>query len=298
MKKQYFALSGLALIGSFSILSCAQTPQTQTSTPEASPTIAAEAAATDSEQTGSAPGETGTMQFRANGEDFVRQGFVSKDGWQINFDNIYLHITDAKAYETFTPYDPRGGGEPQFKQEISLVAEKTVDLAEGDDRAETILVNEVVAPPGRYSAVSWKMTKASDGPASGQVMMMRGTATKDGTTIPFTLKIDQELEFTCGDYVGDDRKGILESGSKADLEATFHFDHLFGDGEAAPDEDINTGALGFEPIAAIAENGQVDADLATLKTQLSAADYDKLINILPSLGHVGEGHCKESKISN
>ncbi|MGL5083100.1 MAG: DUF4382 domain-containing protein [Microcoleaceae cyanobacterium] len=298
MKKQYFALSGIALMASLSILSCAQTSQTETSTTEASPTVAVDTASPEPDQTALATGGTGTMQFRANGEDFVRQGFVSKDGWQINFDNIYLHITDAKAYETFTPYDPRAGGEPQFKQEISLVTEKTVDLAEGDDSAETILINEVAVPPGRYGAVSWKMTKAPDGPASGQVMVMRGTATKDGTTIPFTLKVDQELEFTCGDYVGDDRKGILEPGSKADLEATFHFDHLFGDGKAAPEEDINTGALGFEPIAAIAQNGQVDADLATLKTQLSAAEYDKFIQILPSLGHVGEGHCKESKVSS
>ncbi|MBL7209270.1 MAG: DUF4382 domain-containing protein, partial [Dehalococcoidia bacterium] len=28
-------------------------------------------------------GTVGTLQFDANGEDFVRQGFVSKDGWSI-----------------------------------------------------------------------------------------------------------------------------------------------------------------------------------------------------------------------
>ncbi|WP_353736712.1 hypothetical protein [Moorena sp. SIO2C4] len=30
----------------------------------------------------------GKLQFRANGEDFVRQGFVSKDRWQISFDRV------------------------------------------------------------------------------------------------------------------------------------------------------------------------------------------------------------------
>jgi len=41
--------------------------------------------------TGCAGGEaTGRLQVYANGEDFVRQGFVSKDGWSINFDQC-LH---------------------------------------------------------------------------------------------------------------------------------------------------------------------------------------------------------------
>ena len=133
------------------------------------------------------------MQFRANGEDFVRQGFVSKDGWQINFDHVYVNLVDATAYETYTPYDAEAGGEPQAKQTISLVIQKTVDLAEGDENAETIVVNEIPAPPGRYNAISWKMAKAAEGPAEGQVLVMQGTATKDSQTIPFTVKIDQEL---------------------------------------------------------------------------------------------------------
>lgn len=238
------------------------------------------------------------ITFRANGEDFVRQGFVSKDGWQIDFDNLYVHITDAEAYETFTPYDAEAGGEPEAKQEISLVEQQTVDLAAGDEDAETILVNQVAAPAGRYNAISWRMTPAADGPAAGQVILIKGMASKEGQTIPFTLKLDQELEFTCGDYVGDERKGILQPGGEAEVEATFHFDHLFGDGEAGVEDEINTGALGFEPIAAIAQQGQVDADLDSLEAQLSQEDYDKLMKILPDLGHVGEGHCKAAKIGS
>ncbi|NJO46833.1 MAG: DUF4382 domain-containing protein [Oscillatoriales cyanobacterium RM2_1_1] len=295
MKKSHFVLSSLALLFATVLLSCAQTPQTETTSTETNPAATTESVTSESAPANDTPGEAGIMQFRANGEDFVRQGFVSKDGWQIDFENVYIHITDAKAYETFTPYDPQAGGEPQPKQEISLVTEKTIDLAAGDQTAETILVNEVPAPPGRYNAISWKMTKAADGPANGAAIMMQGTATKDGQTIPFTIKIDEELGFTCGEYVGDERKGILEPGGKSDLEATFHFDHLFGDGGAAPEDEINTGALGFEPIAATAQAGRVDADLETLKSQLSPEDYDKFIKILPSLGHVGEGHCKESR---
>jgi len=289
MKKQVVTIGSWVLLGPIALLGCSQP---QTSEPEVSEAQTAETTATQP-----VSGEAGTMEFRANGEDFVRKGFVSKDGWKINFDNIYVNFADAEAYETLVPYDPDAGGEPQAKQVISLVESKTVDLAEGGEDAETILVNEVPAPPGRYSALSWKMVPAADGPAAGYPLVIKGTASKDGQSVPFTLKFNEELAFTCGDYVGDDRKGILQPGGSAEMEATFHFDHLFGDGEAAPDDEINTGALGFEPIAAMATDGSVDADLDTLQAQLSEAEYQQLMEILPNLAHVGEGHCTETQMS-
>jgi hypothetical protein len=84
----------------------------------------------------------------------------------------------------------------------------------------------------------------------------------------------------------------------ADVESTFHFDHLFGDAGVPMDDDINTSALGFEPLAALAENGEVNGDSATLKANLSEADYTTLMNILPSLGQVGEGHCEETNLTS
>ncbi|MEA5501189.1 DUF4382 domain-containing protein [Limnoraphis robusta] len=287
MKKQLVTFGSLVFLVSGVLLGCSQTPTPEAGQPQTEATSEILAPT----------GEVGTMQFRANGEDFVRQGFTTKDGWQVNFDHIYVNISDATAYETFTPYDAEAGGEPQAKQTISLVVDKTVDLAAGGEDAETILVNEVPAPPGRYNALSWKMNKAQEGPAAGYTMVMQGTATKGGQTVPFTLKLDQELAFTCGDFVGENRKGILQPGETAQLEATFHFDHLFGDGEAPADDEINTGALGFEPLAKAAKGSSLDADLATLKQQLSSEEYNKLIAILPSLGHVGEGHCKETQLT-
>lgn len=237
---------------------------------------------------------TGTLQFRANGEDFIRQGFTSKDGWQIAFDHAYVNLAEAKAYQADPPFNPEVDDSLQATQTVELVDAKTIDLAAGDENAETILVSEVVVPAGRYNALSWKMTPAESGLVSGQVIILQGTAIKDNQTIPFTLNIDQPLEFTCGDFVGESRKGILQADQTTDIEATFHFDHLFGDGEADPTDEINTGALGFEPIAALAENGTVEADWQTLTTQLSQEEVTKLKDILPSLGHVGEGHCEES----
>ncbi|WP_228038169.1 DUF4382 domain-containing protein [Nodosilinea sp. LEGE 06152] len=258
-----------------------------------SPTATAPETAPETTETASAEGETGTLLIRANGEDFVRQGFTTKDGWEMEFDNLYVSLADITAAQTDPPFDPEAGTELQAKAEVKVEEAQVVDLAEGDASAEPIVVTEVEAPAGRFNALAWRMVPAESGPSEGYSIWMQGTATKDGETVPFTIKVNEELAFTCGDFVGDERKGILTAGDEADMEATFHFDHLFGDGDAPADDGINTGALGFEPLAALAENGVVDVDSAALQAGLSEADYRMFLGILPSLGHVGEGHCEE-----
>lgn len=289
MNKRYVLLTVLALISSVAIQSCTELQSPQADSEPASPT----SQATTSE-------DTGTLGIRANGEDFVRQGFTSKDGWQINFDHVYVNLDQVTAYQTDPPFDPESDQsiQPSVKTEVSLEGVKTIDLAQGDENAEPIVIGEVQAPVGRYNALSWQMVKAPSGPAAGYPLVLQGTAAKGGQTVNFILKVEEEIGFTCGDFVGDERKGIVQAGQMADLEATFHFDHLFGDVETAADDALNIGALGFEPLAAIAQNGKLDADLATLKTQLSPADYNKLVEIFPSVGHVGEGHCKETILTS
>jgi len=255
-----------------------------------------ENANTPSQATGDAA-ETGTLVIRANGEDFVRQGFTSRDGWAISFDHVYVSLADITASQTDPPFNPEAEEALQAKAQVVVDSPKVVDLAEGDDSAEPILVSEIEAPAGRFNALAWTMPPAADGPSAGYSLWLQGTATKDGQTLPFTLRMSEALAFTCGDFVGDERKGILDASGTADLEATFHFDHLFGDGDAPADDDINTGALGFDPLAALAANGEVNVDSAALKSGLSAEDYATFLNILPSLGHVGEGHCEEIQLT-
>lgn len=236
--------------------------------------------------------QTGTLQFKANGEDFVRQGFTSKDGWDLTFDHVYITLADITAYQADPPYEAEKGGEVQAKNEISLPGTYTVDLAEGGEDATPILVGEVEdAPVGHYNAISWKMVKAPQAPAEGYSLVIVGKAVKDGEAINFTIKNEEEYKYTGGEYIGDERKGIVQEGGTADLEMTFHFDHIFGDAETPADDELNVGALGFEPFAALAEDGTVDVDMNELKEKLSAADYQKLKEILLTLGHVGEGHC-------
>ncbi|MEL6813393.1 MAG: DUF4382 domain-containing protein [Cyanobacteria bacterium J06598_3] len=248
-----------------------------------------------SDQTDSSPGK---LVITANGEDFVRQGFVSKDGWQVDFDSVYVTLADLKAYQTDPPFEPEKQAQPTPQQTVEVSEPITVDLAAGDEDAEPIVVTEIDdAPGGRYNALSWTMVPPTDGPAAGYPLMLVGTATKDTESIDFQLQMDENLGFVCGDFIGDTRKGLLTGGQTADVEATFHFDHLFGDGEAPADDEINTGALGFEPIAALAENGEVSLTSSDLEQNLNKEDYKTLQTLLPSLGHVGEGHCEETLLN-
>jgi hypothetical protein len=219
--------------------------------------------------------ELGILQFRANGEDFVRQGFVSKDGWSINFDHVYVTLADVSAYQTDPPYDAHSGGYIDAEVQVSLDKVYTVDLAEGGEDASPILVDELHdVPTGHYNAISWEMVKAVSGPAAGYSLVMIGTAEKGSRVIDFNISIDDECGYSCGEYIGDERKGIGIDSGIADLEMTFHFDHIFGDVETPLDDELNLGALGFEPFTDAIEGGQVNINMTELH-----------------LGHVGEGHC-------
>lgn len=286
MQKSWMLWMAIACSATVTLQSCANTT-TQVEAPVAGDATTETATVSD---------KTGTLVIRANGEDFVRQGFVSKDGWEISFNNLYVTLADVTAYQTDPPFDAETGTGLKAVQKVAVAEPQTIDLAAGDETAEPIQVAELNAPAGRYNALSWKMVNAPSGPAAGHTLMLVGTATRDGRTVNFTLKLDEELAFVCGDFVGDERKGILEGGNNADLEATFHFDHLFGDADAPMEDDLNQGALGFEPFAAIAQNGTVDVTSADLQSQLTSKQYAQLLEILPSLGHVGEGHCKETTL--
>jgi hypothetical protein len=285
MKRQ-IVQAGLILALPGLLLGCGPTQTTSTS----------EAPQTET-QTATSPdaAEAGTLQVFANGEERPQVGFTSSDGWDLTFENIYVHFSELKAYQTEQPYDATAGAEIQnAAKEVELEA-GTVDLVTGNEDDPTVLVSEVSGvEPGHYNAISWRMSPASDGPAEGYSMVIVGTAERDGETVDFVLNVDREFAYYCGDFVGDERKGFVEPGDSGELEATFHFDHLFGEGSNPADDPLNLTALGFDPIAALATDGRVEADLSTLQANLSPEDYDRLEAALVELGHAGEGHCYEA----
>ncbi|BAQ63633.1 hypothetical protein [Geminocystis sp. NIES-3709] len=229
-----------------------------------------------------------SLTLVANGEDFVRQGFVSKDGWRIDFNNVNVTLGETIAHQTNPPFSAEGEGELQPIKSISIIDKPvTINLAEGDENAPPIKVTEVIAPIGQYNALTWKLVNNNF-----NSIVLDGTATKDSKTIKFTINIPLELSYVCGEFIGDERKGILEEGKSAELETTFHFDHIFGDKETSADDELNLGALGFQPLSNLATNGVLNTDLSSLKNSLTPEDYGKLVDNFRSLGHVGEGHCR------
>lgn len=241
------------------------------------------------DETTADPAETGTLVFTADGEEFIREGFLSKDGWELSFDQAYVTMGGITAYQTDPPYDTGQGWDIDYQVKVELDGIHSVNLA---DPANDPAVLEELAevPAGHYNAISWEVLRASEGPSSGYSLFLVGQAEKGGEVVDFTLGIEQEVAYLGGDYIGDERKGIVTPNGIADLEMTFHFDHLFGDGEEDLDDPLNQEALGFEPLAVLAVDGALEVDLAYLEKAFSAEDYELLLSILTHLAHVGEGH--------
>lgn len=218
-------------------------------------------------------GDKGTLKFIANGEDFVKQGFIDKDGWDISFEHVYINLCDVKAYS-------------ENNETVALNKDYFIDLKKvGEFESKSAL-------PTEYQGIGFSLKKAKSGEYKEYSIVMIGTAKKNNEKIDFTIKIDEELKWDCPDgYVGDEIKGIVEKEKEADVEATFHFDHIFGDIEADADDHINTESVGFDYFALFVENGKLDITQKDLLNKTNKTMYDKFVKSLSTLGHVGEGHC-------
>ncbi len=230
--------------------------------------------------------QTGTIVFAANGEDFVRKGFVDKQGWHISFDKLFVNIVDPTAYM------PSGE-----KYEANLAGEYWIDLAQGDENAEPITVGALEnVKAANYQSLKFSLKRRSSGEYKGYSIVMIGTAEKEGTTVPFTIQCDEEMDFNGKEgYVGDEIKGMVKPGDTASVEMTFHFDHIFGDKEAPEDDHVNTGSVGFDFFDKFRKDGKVICSQSEMK---SADGYATLVKAIWTLGHLGEGHCAVSNQSS
>jgi hypothetical protein len=222
---------------------------------------------------------TGQLAIAANGEDFVREGFTSKDGWAITFDQVNVSLGEVVPLQGEVP------GE--------AIAPQMVDLAAGDETAEPIALGTVTVPSGHYNGVQWSFAPSEDQPS----LTLVGTATKDDRTLNFNLAFAPDTAYTCGEYIGDVRKGFVEPDAPGDLEITLHFDHIFGDAGVPASEEINTKGFGFDRFAAIAAGDTITVTPETLSEQLSPEEVTQLEALIAGLGHVGEGHCEPVETS-
>jgi hypothetical protein len=218
----------------------------------------------------------GQLGVFANGESLATRGFVSphltRDGWQLVFDRIEVTLAGVSALQTDPPFVAKAGGAPVATVTVPLGdgAPVTIDLTDTDEDGRVLLAT-LDAPPGHYNAVVWSVVPAPEGDNAGLSMLLAGTATQDGRSVDFTLTSDATHRYACGEYIGDARTGFLSDGGTAEVELTFHLDHVFGRADKALDDPINLAALGFD---AFAGGGVQTVDLRGLH-----------------IGHVGEGHC-------
>jgi hypothetical protein len=223
------------------------------------------------------PLTAGTLQLFASGEDLATEGFQApertKDGWSLVFDHIFVTLADITAYQTSPPFEPQSDMPIMATDQVTVPGPVTVDLVTEADDEDRVLVAEVNAQPGHYNAIAWRMEVADSGPAEGTSMLLIGTATRGDQTVPFRIAVPEPLRYECGEYVGDERKGFVEAGGIADLEMTFHLDHVFGREDKDGDDPMNLDAPGFEPFS-----GGPDVYPLTMGNL--------------HVGHAGEGHCR------
>ncbi|MDP8256135.1 MAG: hypothetical protein P9M14_10315 [Candidatus Alcyoniella australis] len=240
----------------------------------------------------------GTLEFYANGEEFIRNGFVGKTGWDIAFSNFWVNLDGVTAFQVAEEKNaPCHAGHdhgdiPEGAEHAYLEGGPFwVDLHQGDDRALLGTVTDAVA--GNYNYLNFNMIQTDTGDYSGYSIVMVGTATKDEETVAFTIKLDEQMKFNaCHQETDDEYAGVVADGDTGSMELTFHSDHLFGDIESIDDPDsVNPGATGFQPFADLAVDGLLDIDQTEMSEQLSTDDYTTFIAALFTLGHSGEGHC-------
>ncbi len=220
-----------------------------------------------------------------NGEAFAQEGMLSKDDWQMSFQEIKVTVGEITA-----------SGVPPRAASSDETLEASWPLKEGDEAASEQFVTVALqdgpallgaqeVPVGNYNQVQWQW-------GGGEApRVLKGTAVKDNRTVEFDLELPGAFQVSCGDYVGDERKGIVAADSEGEVELTLHLDHLFGDGDSPSNAEVNVTAMGFDPFAATAEEGKVVLAAATADSWATPQLRQLLKEVLMSMPHVGEGHC-------
>lgn len=222
----------------------------------------------------------GDLHFTANGEEFIAEGFTSKEGWDLSFDSVLVNLSEIEAY------NPTDSG-------LSAKLEGTylVDLKDSFGLDPTVSVESLKeVPAGNYQSLRFSLKQIESGDHAGYSIILFGNAGKEGTTIPFTIRISEELTFDGKEgYVGDSIKGLLNENETADVEMTFHFDHLFGDAGSGPEEHVNAQSPGFAMFLDYEKEGRIDVSQEDL---MNHRNFNLFIGAVETLGHLGEGHCE------
>ena len=225
----------------------------------------------------------GNLLFNANGEDFVVNGLISKEGWKVDFDKVLVNLGSPQAYNP----------ENQDLKAI-LEGDHLVDLKRGTSARPEVSVGIVShADTGNYQSLKFSLKRIESGEYAGYSIVLIGIAQKDEIKVPFIIKLDEEMTFNGREgYVGDSIKGILGEDKTTDVEMTFHFDHIFGNIEMGDEDHVNSESPGFALFLDFIKDKTIDVDQKEMRDH---SLYNSLIHGIETLGHLGEGHCEVSR---
>ena len=229
------------------------------------------------------------LDVMVNGEAFAEEGMVSKDGWEISFDQVTVMVGEVTVSGVPANADPDQGDLVEVPWSLeggSEAAEVPPGFVAVSLQDGPVKLGPQEVPVGTYNQVQWQW-----GADATAAIALKGTAVQGDQSIPFNLRFPGEFQANCGDYVGDERKGIVTADSGGEVELTLHLDHMFGDGDSPPNDEINTKSFGFNPFLETASEEGIVVTPATWESWGTPALRQSLKDVLISMPHVGEGHC-------
>jgi hypothetical protein len=269
------ALGLMALV--MPISGCSNFSNAGNNLPPASNSVPSPNSATGSSGTGSSPSvnpssnpspsDDVTLTESLYLDELLQQGFTSKDFWQIRFEHLYI------------TFDGKG---------------RTIDLSDGDEPLGTILSQwqgnetstnqEGNATKAKSGQLSGRIIKATSGPSQGYGIYFQGKAYRESNRVSFTLKFEQDFRVKCS------APGAAKS--KSDAALSLRLENLFGDARLPATGNVNQTALGFDPLAELAEKETLVIDMATLRQRLSPESFATLEKQLGQLIYLGDQSCE------
>ncbi len=241
-------------------------------------------------------GGVGTVEVEVWGEEFIEDGIPAaelEDGWAITYDAFVVTLgAITAAGENFAP-----------AQSFDLTQPGPLAVASGPASAGPIgpVGYSLALADNSTANVNVDTTLFGTMVSEGWSVYVKGSATKDGSTVTFAWGFDVAV-----DYVDCHATDDVSDGDTGTVQLTIHGDHLLY--ESLVDHDAG---LRFGAIANADANGDGDGEVTPAElAAFSGVDFQAMDNYnvpagsgidnlwdylsaqIATLGHIdGEGHC-------
>ena len=244
--------------------------------------------------------------FQIDDIDAIREGLLSKDGWQLSFEHFYVNFYGPIAVQIVE--EEVKGGEiiplhpghphndiPEGSAYEALTGDFFVDLSAGQTPIDIGMIEGVAV--GNYNRLYFSIRTAQEDSRDlisdylGYSIVMIGVAKKDGQSLPFVIYLVNAFSFY--ECPVETPEGVVGDGDAAHIRISLRIEHVFGDGRYGSEEGtVNPGAAGFQPFADLAVDGAVDITQSEFAYDMDRDTYDALIAALKSMGYSSGGACE------